>query len=247
MMSLALHVFEGTIYLALLLLPVKFVDMVFGAYQHKQGRKRDLLIFAEKAVAESKGIKQLWWLYFVKIYRWPVLILCQTYFTIRIQDKEFQQYSGFVLFAGIWLMVIHIFYQLWTGSYKHSHFLETARPILVDNKDIHRRTRRQEVQEFVQILSGLVFTVIVGYTGIYLSLINTQGDNSFKGMEIGNLHTWAKMAYFSLVTTATVGYGDISPMSTMAHFLVASQIGLGMIVLVLLVNVCSLTVGEETN
>ncbi|WP_054691936.1 potassium channel family protein [Syntrophomonas palmitatica] len=60
--------------------------------------------------------------------------------------------------------------------------------------------------------------ITVGFSGIYLELLR-QNPVSFVGLSDG-----ISALYFSLVTFATVGYGDIYPVSAIAKVLVMSEV-----------------------
>lgn len=68
-------------------------------------------------------------------------------------------------------------------------------------------------------------SIMAGFSGIYLELVR-QSPNHFVGIVDG-----ISAIYFSVNTFATVGFGDIYPMSAAAKVLVMSEILIAVIVL----------------
>ena len=68
-------------------------------------------------------------------------------------------------------------------------------------------------------------SITAGFSSIYLELVR-QNPNHFAGIIDG-----ISAIYFSINTFATVGFGDIYPISTVAKFLVMSEILIAIIVL----------------
>jgi voltage-gated potassium channel Kch len=50
------------------------------------------------------------------------------------------------------------------------------------------------------------------------------------------MHDWQDSIYFSIVTLATVGYGDITPLSHLARWTCSVEIVLGFVILVAALN-----------
>ncbi|MEN6351286.1 MAG: ion channel [Syntrophomonas sp.] len=72
-------------------------------------------------------------------------------------------------------------------------------------------------------------SITIGYSNIYLGLVR-ENANSFVGLLDG-----MSSIYFSIVTFATVGYGDIYPASITAKFVVMSEIGVSVITLPIII------------
>jgi hypothetical protein len=68
-------------------------------------------------------------------------------------------------------------------------------------------------------------SIMAGYASIYLDLVR-QDPYHFLGIADG-----MSAAYFSVVTFATVGFGDIYPVSVTAKLLVMSEIGAAVVLL----------------
>ncbi|MDD3365359.1 MAG: ion channel [Syntrophomonas sp.] len=69
------------------------------------------------------------------------------------------------------------------------------------------------------------FSITAGFSSVYLELVR-QNPNNFVGIMDG-----ISAIYFSIGTFATVGLGDIYPISSAAKFLVMSEIFVAVIVL----------------
>jgi hypothetical protein len=93
-----------------------------------------------------------------------------------------------------------------------------------------------------------IFSLIISYTLIYMALQNYD-INSFHNIiqpETNNknnsildnykkfIRDFFDMSYFTTVTLATVGYGDITPKSRTARFFVMTQILLGLFMISIL-------------
>lgn len=85
-----------------------------------------------------------------------------------------------------------------------------------------------QVQVFINILLGL----IVGFASIYYNLFNLNHNN----LALSNLHTFGIIdsLYFSIVTFATVGYGDIAPSSHISRLFCSAEILISIFVLIFL-------------
>jgi hypothetical protein len=72
-------------------------------------------------------------------------------------------------------------------------------------------------------LGAAFLAVISGFSGVYAKLAH-QNPSHF----VGSLSNFSAV-YFSLVTFATVGYGDIYPSSSLAQICVSIEIGIAMV------------------
>ncbi|MFN8017458.1 MAG: ion channel [Acidimicrobiales bacterium] len=79
------------------------------------------------------------------------------------------------------------------------------------------RTSDFPVREALQAVSMIASLVIVAFAISYYSI--ADGTNGFPG-----IHTKLDAIYFTTVTTATVGYGDITPTSQTARAVVTGHI-----------------------
>lgn len=68
-------------------------------------------------------------------------------------------------------------------------------------------------------------SIIIGFSSLYVELIR-QNPHHFKGIADG-----MSAMYFSVVTFATVGFGDVFPVSVTAKFIVISEIIVSIVLL----------------
>lgn len=76
-----------------------------------------------------------------------------------------------------------------------------------------------------------VVCIIMGYSSLYTEIFTRSAD-SFVGV-LGGISS----IYFSVVTLATVGYGDIHPVSSLARLLVVSEILIPIVLLPILLAI----------
>jgi hypothetical protein len=114
--------------------------------------------------------------------------------------------------------------------------------------------KRVALMDMSLFLLGFSVLAIIGYSGAYYA-INLIDSNSFKGAicllhpksfagAINDILNWL---YFSTATFATVGYGDISPLSTVARLLAVTQISVSVGTFVMLINTYSMTPDTESD
>lgn len=91
-------------------------------------------------------------------------------------------------------------------------------------------------KNFVHLVLNMA-EIVLGYALLYdhLSLIGVNGISSHNPLDI---------LYFSTVTFATVGYGDIGALNSLARIIVASQISVSVLFIVI---ICSSFVSEMTS
>jgi hypothetical protein len=159
--------------------------------------------------------------------------------------------SALVLFAGLWLEIFRILIDRLTFGHKDDFFRGSLGTVLPFSTGSHREllsmTRQARLHNFVRLFSQLVALATVAYAAMYCALDTTFGD---AGAFVNVPHTPEKflhLLYFSIVTIATVGYGDIIPRVDClpARMLTASEIIAGFAMLVLLVTCVSLTFSDE--
>ena len=84
---------------------------------------------------------------------------------------------------------------------------------------------------FRQLLSvfGILIVLIIFSFAADYTCLNAANSSSFKGLEttkgLGYLDHLFELFYFSVVTFASVGYGDVAPLSTPAKLITIIEIG----------------------
>jgi hypothetical protein len=63
----------------------------------------------------------------------------------------------------------------------------------------------------------------------------------------GKLELFLKMLYFSIISIATLGYGDIVPITTLARFLVSAEVILGILTIGLFLNSLATRITKKNN
>lgn len=82
--------------------------------------------------------------------------------------------------------------------------------------------RKNNVHVIQSTLILLLFVVLGSAIDYYVLILFEPGV--FHGISGNNLHAFLSFLYFSVITFATVGYGDIYPLSLLAKMLVCIQI-----------------------
>ncbi len=149
-------------------------------------------------------------------------------------------FAGFTLYAAIWIPLIRILLdQVKYGSRVYLRGPPIPNPLFVSTFGGPSATQR--LRAFLHLFLGLCGVVVLGFAALYYICHIESGGTAFKGVP-NDRSTFFHLTYFSIVTIATVGYGDVTPAeSVMPRFLVASEIVAGFLILVALVTSVSLT------
>jgi hypothetical protein len=177
------------------------------------------------------------------IFRWPVLMIAQASLLLWVH-KQFIVTSGCVLIiAGVWLELLQRFVFRLRFGYLDTYVRKatTSYLTLESQPPFHASHHLDLVEDFVLLFGRLVLVVIIGYACVYSAIQLTLSPGSFNG-ELGQGWTSiSSMLYFSVVTVATVGYGDIFPKTAVVRLVVASEIMAGFMLLVLLITAFAFT------
>ena len=161
-------------------------------------------------------------------------------------------FGAAVLFYGIWIELIYVLH--WTPIARIrsrrieleanlSRFIPNFKVIKTDNTG----DRDKDIEHFFRMWFFLIPNIVFSYAAIYRALnllaVEKWGTSAFDGIT-ENSYKFASLIYFSIVTFATVGYGDISPAKCLfwPRILVASEIVSGLIVLVAMIARVSVNV-----
>ncbi|HEU0143420.1 MAG TPA: potassium channel family protein [Nitrososphaera sp.] len=185
------------------------------------------------------------------LFRLPTLMFAQIILVIFASNKVVLLLSVFLLWIALWIEVLHIMVNRFTMGYVEGSFARTVSFRLLPYPDPEPQElnppRRKLIRNFAKLFASLLILVIVGYSGIYVGLNTILAPNpAFSGLNQG----WfapLDLLYFSVVTLATVGYGDITPdkHAVIVRLAVASQIMMGFLLVVFLLTAFSLTVEPE--
>jgi len=104
-------------------------------------------------------------------------------------------------------------------------------------------SRGDLLRDFARLFIWLMTMVILGYAGVFSGLQALVPGGAFRGLD----GSWAPLQflYFSVVTIATVGYGDILPASTAARLITASEVLAGLSLLVFLMTAFTMTMEPD--
>ncbi len=122
------------------------------------------------------------------------------------------------------------------GVYLGDRHLELRRKTvslnLNDVSTFEKKLNRIEIS--VEFLAVFVAVTICGYASLYYDY--SRIDNHAFTLTVGELRLdVVESVYFSLVTFATVGYGDIAPKATLARALVSCEIVTSLTTLIFLI------------
>ena len=212
-----------------LLLALKTIEMAFHTYTYAT---------AVNGVRTWPITDVIQRLHLGHIFRLPLLVLAMAVLLAWCELPVWLSVTGAVLILGaLWVQLIEALLSRLVFGYSDIAFrrvsvgvVPPAEPIVTD--------RRLALRNLALFLGAWVTTAIVGYAGVYAAINRLDSTAfTFSGQKGGPVD-WL---YFSVVTFATVGYGDILPSTPIARLLAISEIFVSMGSLVLLVLAYSLT------
>jgi hypothetical protein len=185
------------------------------------------------------------------VFRFPTLMVAQIALVIFASNKIILSLSVSILWIALWIEVLHIMVNRFTMGYVEGSFARSVSFRLLPYPDPEFQElnppRRVLIRNFAKLFASLLILVIVGYSGIYVGLNTIFAPSpAFSGLNPGWLAP-LDLLYFSVVTLATVGYGDITPdkHAVIVRLAVASQIMMGFLLVVFLLTAFSLTVESD--
>lgn len=190
-------------------------------------------------------------------FRYPTLMIIQTLTTIGVTKtltgSSFLAIGIFFLWIGSWIGIVHVMAHRFTLGYLANQFPRNSVRVehyLEQHIEELMPPRSYLVSRFAIHFVIILVVIILAYTGIYTGLNDLLDPASNSPVFYGLGKGWEvpfELLYFSIVTTATVGYGDIYPMQNhlIARLAVASQILSGLSLFVFLLTAFTLTVEPE--
>lgn len=181
----------------------------------------------------------------IELFTWPALMLILSGMTFAFPDPGYVTVDICFEALGLCSGVLSL-----TVDRAKLGFFENFRPILA--VDAHRRqiaySASEMVWHFTRIFAATWFVVVVGFGAIYYGLnleLERRGEHAFTCANPCADYPRIRLVYYSIVTIATVGYGDISPSHVLAIIATAGEILVGLLLLVVLVFSFSTTMQPE--
>jgi hypothetical protein len=179
------------------------------------------------------------------LFRIPVLVLVHAALLLFVAEISlgYQRALIIVLMCSLWCMVVSyvvkdLAHLVGLGPFylfRRDINLNATHRFMVKAKDL---ADGPPVRQGLSLIMGLIFVMVFGYASIYHSLY-VLDPNAFKGV-YGDSSIPIQFIYFTAVTIASVGYGDIYPVTEIARLIAVSNILLGPFLLTILVFAISL-------
>lgn len=180
------------------------------------------------------------------LFRFKVLIFILIVLVFFAKPGKIAYFSATTLYLAIWIHLVRILIdQVKYGSAVYLQGPAIPNPLFV--KDFGGPTAREKLRAFLYLFFGQCAAVVFGFAAIFNLCYVQSCGTAFKGVPDDNW-MFFHFIYFSIVTLATVGYGDMAPAEmVMPRFLVASEIIAGFLILVVLVSSVSLTFQKDSD
>jgi hypothetical protein len=188
--------------------------------------------------------------FLVNLFRYRWLVPIQVLLVVLSANQVILAAGICVLLASVWIGIACLLVDRLIFGYADSYFRKTYINLSAnvgDFTDLLTQTRQERVKDFFTVFCGIVAFLITAYAAIYDGLDKLSGSNgAFQNVP----RDWTRpfhLLYFSTVTVATVGYGDIYPRvdSLVARLITTSEILAGFLLLIVLVTSVSLTIEGE--
>lgn len=160
--------------------------------------------------------------------------------------------SVVTLFLGIWVQLLRIIAdQIKYGS---SAYLTgppisgsiTPNPLYEHHFGGPDTTRR--LRGFLRLFLGLFIVIVFGFAALYFCAQHNLEGGAFEGLSKEKQCWPVDCVYFSFVTIATVGFGDVTPLpEVIPRLLVTAEIFAGFLLVVVLITSVSLTFQGQSN
>lgn len=178
-------------------------------------------------------------------FRLPTLVGLQTAALVTCAEPLALECGLYLMYILLWSHALHLITsRLRIGHFEHYLGAVKLRTQWGDSLS-DAELRRRAVSDFLKVLVGFFLCSVVGFAGIFCAL-NTLRSESFRDAVMApHSATFPDVLYFSITTITTVGFGDIVPTTREARFFVASEVLLGLSLVVLLVSLFGFSTDEE--
>lgn len=181
------------------------------------------------------------------VFRYKVLMPLQALLVMMTPHQWARILGATLLLLGVWIEVVRILIDRLYFGVNDSNFrsaLATQLP-LNEIQISKTETTLTRLRRFVFLTFGLATISTFAYAGIYCAIDGPTEPSSFSNVQ-NDKEKPLHLLYFSITTTATVGYGDVTPKPEServlyVRLLVASQMVINFAILIVLVVSVSLT------
>ena len=227
----------------LLLLALKSAEMAYHCFlllRHTGNANRNISV--DKLGDNWPITEAMERLHLKKAFRLHFLICATAFFGVFIDEPRWLFISGGIItLFSVWLVVLQALLSRLMLGYDDIYFRRisvTGKRNISENRSA---SKQQLIHDFVKFFGTLVFIIIIGYANTYFTL-----QKIYPGSFTASVKDFADFFYFSVVTLATVGYGDILPATKFARLLVVSEIFASMASLILLIMAYSITAQDNS-
>ncbi len=174
------------------------------------------------------------------LFRFKILVCFLIVLSPLAKSGTVALFAGITLYVAIWIQLLRILIdQAKYGSAVYLRGPVINNPLCV--RKFGGSSDKQKLRAFLHLFLGLCATVVMGFAVLFYLCHIQSGKTAFTNINDDG-SPFFHLIYFSIVTLATVGYGDVLPAAKIVpRFLVASEIIAGFLILVTLVTSVSLT------
>jgi len=135
---------------------------------------------------------------------------------------------------------------VWLANFLFATFINCPDVIGITGDPEDWFKHKVQIMIFLIYLS-IVLLYVMGFGWLYYQMANDPIHQNAFSYDSVEKPTYFTFTYYSIVTMATVGYGDITPVSNGARFLIAIHIILGMIINVLFIAILLMYISHSQN